>query len=295
MEIAQRALLELVGDFYSAASDEAGWEGVATKVAAAFDSPSCALHLRPLSGPVKALDATPNLVVDSDPDKRAQQYWRRIDLWVARAKLPIGTPVLAKDIVAARGLERSEFDCKWGKRQRIFHVVCAVAALPDGAKCSLGIHRPRDGEPFGEEHRELARCIFPHYVRALHIRQHLRQQTASTRETANRGVERSAMRVGAESLRTMWELTPAESIVAEQVINGCSGKEIARRNRVSLATVRTQIGAILSKSRTRRASEFVSVTLRNSARLSSGSDTPPHRAHAVLAPPKRNVDCRQHS
>ena len=275
MEVAQRALLELVGHFYSATYYEAGWEGVATKVAAAFDSPSCALHLRPLSGPAKALDATPNLAVDSDPDRCAQQYWRRNDLWVAPAKLLIGTPFLAKDIVSARGLERSEFDCKWGKRQQAFHVICAVAALPDGAKCSLGIHRSRDGEPFGEEHREWARCIFPHYVRALHIRQHLRQQTASKREAANRGVERSAIpAVGAEPLREMWELTPAESIVAEQIINGCSGKEIARHNRVSLATVRTQIGAILSKSRTRRASEFVSVTLRNSARLTSRSDTP---------------------
>jgi DNA-binding CsgD family transcriptional regulator len=42
-------------------------------------------------------------------------------------------------------------------------------------------------------------------------------------------------------------LTPAESNVLEQLCSGLEPTEIARANRVGIATVRTQIGAIRNK------------------------------------------------
>jgi DNA-binding CsgD family transcriptional regulator len=63
-------------------------------------------------------------------------------------------------------------------------------------------------------------------------------------------------------VRALYGLTPAESRVAESLLQGANPSEISDRNGVSLATVRSQLRSIFDKTETRRQSELVSVLLR---------------------------------
>ncbi|HEX6979330.1 MAG TPA: helix-turn-helix transcriptional regulator [Alphaproteobacteria bacterium] len=60
-----------------------------------------------------------------------------------------------------------------------------------------------------------------------------------------------------ELLRQLWRLTAAEARVAASLLDGLSPKEIADRDAVSEATVRTQIRAILAKTGTTRQADFL--------------------------------------
>jgi DNA-binding CsgD family transcriptional regulator len=70
-----------------------------------------------------------------------------------------------------------------------------------------------------------------------------------------------------EMLMRLYRLTPAEARVAVGLVGGRSPKEIALELGLALNTVRTQVKNILSKTDTRRQSEFVSVVFRTIGRL----------------------------
>jgi DNA-binding CsgD family transcriptional regulator len=60
-------------------------------------------------------------------------------------------------------------------------------------------------------------------------------------------------------LRSLYALTPAETEIATGLLTGLSLAEIARLRKVSLATVRTQMNAVLAKTNTERQAELVSL------------------------------------
>jgi len=63
-------------------------------------------------------------------------------------------------------------------------------------------------------------------------------------------------------VRALYGLTPAESRVAENLLQGASPEEISDRYGVSLATVRSQLRSIFYKTETKRQSELVALLLR---------------------------------
>lgn len=64
------------------------------------------------------------------------------------------------------------------------------------------------------------------------------------------------------ALRRMFNLTAAEASLAILVAQGESPADIARTKNVSLATVRTQLGAIFAKTQTRRQADLVALLAR---------------------------------
>ncbi len=64
-------------------------------------------------------------------------------------------------------------------------------------------------------------------------------------------------------VRVLYGLTPAESRVAESLLQGANPEEISDRYGVSLATVRSQLRSIFDKTETRRQSELVALLLRS--------------------------------
>lgn len=68
-------------------------------------------------------------------------------------------------------------------------------------------------------------------------------------------------------LRELFGLTPAEAVVATDLIRGLLPDQIARRRRIGLTTVRSHISNITSKTGTRRMAQAVAVISRSVATL----------------------------
>ncbi|MFC5556477.1 helix-turn-helix transcriptional regulator [Methylobacterium iners] len=64
------------------------------------------------------------------------------------------------------------------------------------------------------------------------------------------------------TLEAMFGLTPAEARLAVLLTCGATPSEVARSQGLSVATVRSQLGAIFVKTRTRRQSELVALVAR---------------------------------
>jgi DNA-binding CsgD family transcriptional regulator len=74
------------------------------------------------------------------------------------------------------------------------------------------------------------------------------------------------------ALRELFELTPAEAIVASELASGRSLSSIATHHRLSLNTVHTHLKNMLAKTNTGRQSQFIALVLRSVAVMnSSGS------------------------
>ncbi len=70
----------LIGHLYDAALDGRQWEGIAPRIAAAFDSTSTVVKLH--SGPeVHILQCTENMIVP-DKSRESAEHWHPRDLWV---------------------------------------------------------------------------------------------------------------------------------------------------------------------------------------------------------------------
>lgn len=65
-----------------------------------------------------------------------------------------------------------------------------------------------------------------------------------------------------EALQKMFDLTAAEARLALQLLDGGAPADIARRHGVSIATVRSQLASVFSKTRTGRQAELVALLAR---------------------------------
>jgi DNA-binding CsgD family transcriptional regulator len=63
--------------------------------------------------------------------------------------------------------------------------------------------------------------------------------------------------VPVEVLRTLFRLTPAETRLAQSILNGHSAAEAAELGGVSRETVKSQMNAIFSKTGTRRQGDLI--------------------------------------
>lgn len=71
-------------------------------------------------------------------------------------------------------------------------------------------------------------------------------------------------------LQALFDLSPAEARVARRMIDGATPAEIASENRLSTATVRTQLASVYRKTGTSRQVELVNLL----TRFAGGGDTP---------------------
>ncbi|WP_341898905.1 hypothetical protein [Ferrovibrio terrae] len=159
----------LVERLYEAALHPEGWQTVATDLARAFESGSCAIQLRDLAdGRTLILSNTDNYDAKSLADYEAHYYAN--DPYVDGAlKIGFGIPLLGHKIVDANALLNSELYADWGKGIGVFHLTGAMMAVDSGAIAGIGIHRAYGSTDYTVEDQHAVGLILPHLTRALQM------------------------------------------------------------------------------------------------------------------------------
>lgn len=97
---------------------------------------------------------------------------------------------------------------------------------------------------------------------------------SETGDDSDRAFDRSAIDLpmpSEASLRSLFDLTPAEARLAQRLASGDSVEEVAKALHIKMTTARTQLAAIFSKTETRRQAKLVAILCRI-AHLESASD-----------------------
>jgi DNA-binding CsgD family transcriptional regulator len=170
---ASSQLLDLIGQTYDAALDEALWPKLVPEIASAFQSASTAVQVRPagMGNPAVTWN-TPNLT-SGLMQEYAAYYWQH-DVWVGRASaLGLSRVFASKDLISDRALELTEFCQDWLRKTGTFYVVGSVFPIAPGETGVLGIHRERASGTYDESDKTSVNAFLPHLQRALQIRRRL--------------------------------------------------------------------------------------------------------------------------
>lgn len=167
MELGQFSVL--VERLYEAALHPEGWQTVATDLARAFESGSCAIQLRDLAdGRTLILSNTDNYDAKALADYEAHFYAN--DPYVDGAlKIGFGIPLLGHKIVDANTLLNSELYADWGKGIGVFHLTGAMMAVDSSAIAGIGIHRAYGSTDYTVEDQQAVGLLLPHLTRALQM------------------------------------------------------------------------------------------------------------------------------
>ncbi|HKD21218.1 MAG TPA: helix-turn-helix transcriptional regulator [Rhizomicrobium sp.] len=162
----------LIGDVYESALHPDLWSRLATRVAGAFDSPSCVLVARSASrDQVQLACRTENFTAELSA--AYEDYYYGVDFRAHRIpELGLSEVFLGEELMPEKDFEKSEFYRDYSKRLGYFYGVGSV--FPDGAAiATFAIHRPRSGRAFDEQDRLRVKSVLPHISRALKVRRHL--------------------------------------------------------------------------------------------------------------------------
>lgn len=164
-----RQFSALVESLYEAALNPEGWRNVATDLARAFHSGSCAVQLRDLAtGQTVVLTNTDNYNAKAIADYEA--HFHATDMYVDGAmKLGVGVPLLGSQVVDDNALLNSEYYADWLKHVGIFHLTGAMMAVDTGAIAGIGIHRALGSHGYNEDDRQAMGLLLPHLTRALQM------------------------------------------------------------------------------------------------------------------------------
>lgn len=177
---------ELIGHFYTVATEGTSWAGIASTIASALGSTSAVLKLHGPGDAVHLLECTENLSV-SDHQQSWATHWHRQDLWVERsAAFGISRVVTDQDLVSPKEQQSSGFYQEWLRAIDIHHMVGAVFPGSDGTLGVLGIHRPERAGAYTDDDRRKVAFLLPHLQRALWLGQKL--SVAATRQMAAEAV-----------------------------------------------------------------------------------------------------------
>lgn len=167
MELRQFSVL--VERLYEAALSPEGWRTVATDLAGAFHSGSCAIQLRDLTaGQTVILSNTDNYNAKALADY--ETHYHATDMYVAGAmKLGVGIPLLGQQVVEDNCLLNSEYYVDWLKGVGIFHLTGAMMAVDSNTLAGIGIHRAYGTEGYDADDREAMGLLLPHLTRALQM------------------------------------------------------------------------------------------------------------------------------
>lgn len=164
-----REFSALVERLYDAALAPEGWRAMATDLARAFDSPSCAIQLRDLgSGRTLILSNTGNY--DTKALAAYEAHYHATDMYVEGAmRVGMGVPLIGTQLVEDNKLLHSEYYADWLKGVGIFHLTGGMMAIDDSAIAGVGIHRAYGRENYDTADREAMGLILPHLTRALQM------------------------------------------------------------------------------------------------------------------------------
>ena len=168
----------VLGDFSEAALDPAFWVPAVEGLMRLHGGTSGGLMTIDPQAPASDVLAMPGFTEDAS--RLYAEHYHRVDLWadLGRQK-PQMRAVLGESLVPEAVFERSEV---WNDYLRpnagAYRLLGAVFDLGGGRTAALGLHRPRDAEPFDEEDRRQIDRVLPHVRRALQLRARLAEETA---------------------------------------------------------------------------------------------------------------------
>lgn len=164
---------ELIGHLYDAAVDAQLWQGMAGRIASAFDSTSTVVKFHGDAGDVELLETTDNMIV---PESRREwaEDWHRRDLWVHRTVAHGMDRIVTADMLVTPEEQRnSGFYREFLTTFDIHHLVGAAFTLSEGAVGVLGIHRPQGAAAYDADDRHKTALLLPHLARAVRVGRHL--------------------------------------------------------------------------------------------------------------------------
>lgn len=164
---------DLIGHLYDAAVEPRLWQGLALRIAEAFESTSAVVKIHDAEGAVDLFEITDNLRV---PEQRRAwaEDWHRRDLWVHRTLAHgMDRVVTSEHLVTPEEQQRGGFYQEWLPSFDIFHMVGATFSLGEGAVGVLGIHRPDSAAPYDPAEQRRAALLLPHLARAVRLGQQL--------------------------------------------------------------------------------------------------------------------------
>ena len=158
----------LIGSIYEAAIDPDRWELVAASMREAFRADAVLFWRRAPDagrpGVVTCVGLAPEITGHAAAPSasclarmRAEQKMAAGELEELSTLLPIGEPAFG------------EMPEAWRARHDLERAVAVAVLREDDHASTVELLRARDGEPFGEDEADLARCIAPHLARALAI------------------------------------------------------------------------------------------------------------------------------
>jgi len=166
-------LSSLIEALYEAALNPAQWNGMAHRIAATFDAPSCALQIRDEAAPQTSLLC----FTDNYDEKMLSDYAEHFyadDPYVERAmKIGIGVQVASSGMMTKSSLYNSKFYADFGKRGDIFHLTGAMLRISETALGGIGIHRPYGSPDFQAADNHAVSLLLPHLTRALQVNSRL--------------------------------------------------------------------------------------------------------------------------
>lgn len=159
----------LVERLYDAALNPEGWRNIASDLARAFNSHSCAIQLRDIAAnQTVVLTNTDNYNSQAIADYEA--HFHATDMYVEGAmKIGVGIPLIGSQIVDDNKLLNSEYYADWLKQVGIFYLTGGMMAIDGTAIAGIGIHRPYGAENYSTADREAMGMILPHLTRALQM------------------------------------------------------------------------------------------------------------------------------
>lgn len=167
---------DLVAELYAAAAGETPFSPLAPKIAAAFNSGSCILHVRNgHAGPIEQLTVTPNYTAEIIAAYDAFYYQH--DVWANFGMLQPPGLIQASDDLPMSQLEFRE-TVIYREQARFtdsYYVLGAVVPVggPDGALGVFGVHRGEREAIFSAEEKRRGQLFLSHLKRALQLRERL--------------------------------------------------------------------------------------------------------------------------
>ncbi|WP_430398785.1 helix-turn-helix transcriptional regulator [Ferrovibrio sp.] len=164
----------LIEALYEAALVPTQWNGMAQRIAAAFDAPSCALQIRDTASlSATRLSLTDNYDTQANSDYVAHFYQH--DPYVKGGlKAGIGVAILGQEVISKQDYIGSEIYHDFGKRLGICHLVGAMLPVSSTVVGGIGIHRPAQATAFDLEDKANFIHVMPHVTRALQLHNRLR-------------------------------------------------------------------------------------------------------------------------
>jgi len=167
---------DLIAALYDAASGDAPFSTLATRIAAEFDSFSCILHVRNgFAGPIEQLSVTPNYTPEILADYNA--YYYQHDVWANLGlRQPPGFIRASDDLPMSQAEFRESLIYRdQGRFTQCFYLLGAIIPVggPDDAFAVFGIHRGESDPIFGPAEKQKGALLLPHLKRALQLRERL--------------------------------------------------------------------------------------------------------------------------